>query len=135
MVKLFVNPPIDSIYEIANPFEPTIMIAYVVDFGSDSSLHLRERNSPDLNDMFNDIGDLERNMRASVIQLETIYDPLERRDILDRRRGKELETCSVGQNLLSLEEMAKMTRSMANDLTRVKQGQFAHSSLGLDPRY
>lgn len=72
-----------------NPSEPTVMVIYVAAFEAEFALHLSERKSTNLKAMFNDVEDLESNMRASGIQLKTRYDPPERREYPDRRRGKE----------------------------------------------
>jgi len=40
----------------------------------------------DLNSLFNDIEDIERNMETSWIQLKTTQDPLERGYFQDRRK-------------------------------------------------
>ena len=73
-------------------------------------------------------------MRASGIPLKARYDPPERREYTDRRKGKEAESSSAGQEPLTLEEVTMLFQSMANNLTKVKQGQFAHSFLGPAPR-
>lgn len=54
------------------------MVAYAVAFEFSFSLHFIESKSTDLDVMFHDAEDLESNMRASGIQLNTRYDPLER---------------------------------------------------------
>jgi len=57
--------------------ESAAMVAYAAAFWAELSLHLREIKPVYIDAMFNDAEDLESNMRASGIQLKTIYDPLE----------------------------------------------------------
>lgn len=73
-------------------------------------------------------------MRTSGIPLRTRQDPPERREYSDRIRGKEPEVSSSGQDPMTLEEVTKFPKTMANDITKVKQGQAAHSFVGPAPR-
>jgi hypothetical protein len=51
------------------------MVACATAFEANFSLHLREREFVELNSMFNDVGDLKRNMKALGIQLNHIGSP------------------------------------------------------------
>lgn len=116
--------------EIVKPSEPIAMVAYAAAFEAHFALCLRERKSIDLDALFNDVEDMESNTKALGIQLKTRQDPSERRDFQDIRKGKETETSLTTQEALSMEEVTKLLRSMANDLTKVKQGQVAHAFIG-----
>jgi hypothetical protein len=104
------------------------MVAYEVSFEVEFSLHLRERNYVDLDDMFDDDENLESKVRSYGIQLKTKFEPSYRRDFLDIRRGKEHEASSNMQETLS---MTEVTYPWINGLTKVEQGNFSHYSLGL----
>jgi len=77
---------------------------------------------------------LESNMRASGISWKTRKDPPDRREYAYRRREKEPEVSTSGQDPMTLEEVTKLLKTMANDLTKVKQGKAAHSFVGPAPR-
>jgi hypothetical protein len=47
------------------------MVAYATTFEAEFALHLKERKSLDLDTIFDNVGDLESNMRDSRIQLKT----------------------------------------------------------------
>lgn len=97
------------------------MVAYAASFEVEFALHLRERRSHDLEALFNDAEDLESNMRASGIALKTKQDPPYRREYAEIRRRKEPEvSTSAGQDPMTLEEVTKLLKTMANDLTKVK---------------
>jgi hypothetical protein len=97
------------------------MVAYATSFEVEFALHLRERRSHDLEALFNDAEDLESNMRASGIALKTKQDPPYRREYAEIRRRKEPEvSTSAGQDPMTLEEVTKLLKTMANDLTKVK---------------
>jgi hypothetical protein len=70
------------------------MVAYAVAFEAGFALHLRERKSVDLDDVFNDAKDLESNMKALGIQLKTRQDPPKRGVFQDRWKCKETEITS-----------------------------------------
>jgi len=61
----------NHIPEAVKPYEVAAMVAYVTSFEAYFSLHLRDRRSLDLATLFNDVEDLEGNMRASKISLKT----------------------------------------------------------------
>lgn len=88
------------------------MVTYADAFEVSFALHLAERKSADLDAMFNDAEDMESNMRASGRQLKTRYDPPERIEYPNRRRGKEPEASPAGQEPMSMEEVAKRLRSI-----------------------
>lgn len=73
-------------------------------------------------------------MRALGIPLITRHDPPERIEYLDRRKWKEPDISLAGQEPMILEEVTKLLMTMANDMTKVKQGQVAHSFVGPTPR-
>jgi hypothetical protein len=77
---------------------------------------------------------MENNMKAQGIQLKTNQQPPKRIHFQYRMKGKEIEAFLITSETLYMEEVSKLLRSMANDLTKVKEGYGSHDFIGLPPR-
>jgi hypothetical protein len=64
------------------------MVAYVVYFEADFTLHMREKKLVDIYTSFNDVEYMKSNMNTSWIQFKARQDSPERRDFQERGKVK-----------------------------------------------